>query len=67
MLLSLLNCLFPEREAVLASSECFMGKRYYDLSWTTSVQPLKNLAQGQRAREIKDAQKSHARMSDRRR
>jgi len=31
MLLSLLNCLFPEREAVLASSEFFTGKRYYDL------------------------------------
>ena len=31
MLLSLLNCLVPEREAVFASSEFFTGKRFYDL------------------------------------
>ena len=31
MLLSLLNCLSPEREAALATSEFFKGKRYYDL------------------------------------
>ena len=31
ILLSLLDCLFPEREAVLATSEFFTGKRYYDL------------------------------------
>lgn len=31
MLLSLLNCFVPEREAVFASSEFFTGKRFYDL------------------------------------
>jgi hypothetical protein len=31
MLLSLLDCCVPEREAVFASSEFFTGKRFYDL------------------------------------
>ena len=31
MLLSLLNCVIPQREAVYASSEVFTGKRFYDL------------------------------------
>jgi hypothetical protein len=31
MLLSLLDCFVPEREAVFASSEFFTGKRFYDL------------------------------------
>src|ERR1700751_2426448 len=31
MLLSLLDCVVPEREAVFASSEFFTGKRFYDL------------------------------------
>ena len=31
MLLSLINCFVPEREAVFASSEFFTGKRFYDL------------------------------------
>ena len=31
MLLSLINCFAPEREAVFTSSEFFTGKRFYDL------------------------------------
>ena len=31
MLLSLVNCFVPEREAVFASSEFFTGKKFYDL------------------------------------
>jgi hypothetical protein len=43
MLLSLLNCLVPEREAVFASSEFFTGKRFYDLCLENEVRTPEEL------------------------
>lgn len=43
MLLSLLNCLVPEREAVFASSEFFTGKRFYDLCLKNEVRTPEEL------------------------
>lgn len=43
MLLSLLNCFVPEREAVFASSEFFTGKRFYDLCLENEVRTPEEL------------------------
>jgi hypothetical protein len=43
MLLSLLNCIVPEREAVFASSEFFTGKIFYDLCLKNEVRTSEEL------------------------
>ena len=43
VLLSLLNCCVPEREAVFASSEFFTGKRFYDLCLENEVRAPEGL------------------------
>lgn len=43
MLLSLLDCIVPEREAVFASSEFFTGKRFYDLCLENEVRTADEL------------------------
>jgi hypothetical protein len=43
MLLSLLNCFVPEREAVFASSEFFTGKQFYDLCLKNEVRTPEEL------------------------
>jgi hypothetical protein len=45
MLLSLLSCVIPEKEAVLASSEFFTGKRFYDLCLDHEVRTPEELEQ----------------------
>jgi hypothetical protein len=43
MLISLLDCFVPEREAVFASSEFFTGKRFYDLCLEHEVRTSEEL------------------------
>jgi hypothetical protein len=43
MLISLLNCFAPEREAVFASSESLTGKRFYDLCLELEVKTSEEL------------------------
>jgi hypothetical protein len=43
MLISLLNCFVPEREAVFASSEFFTGKKFYDLCLENAVRTPEEL------------------------
>jgi hypothetical protein len=43
MLLSLVNCFVPEREAVFASSEFFTGKKFYDLCLENEVRTPEEL------------------------
>jgi hypothetical protein len=43
ILLSLLNCFVPEREAVFASSEFFTGKQFYDLCLKNEVRTSEEL------------------------
>jgi hypothetical protein len=45
MLLSLLSCVVPEKEAVFASSEFFTGKRFYDLCLNHEVRTHEKLEQ----------------------